>query len=149
MLQLARSLRPCSFREFVLNRRLPPGFFLLLLVDFISVPVKTSFYMTSNLPLRGHPTPLPFNMASSVEYRQNQLTTRLGGSPRSTRRLKELTSMSFLQRLPTDTASGSSLSGRSPRSGMRPRPYQMAFLNGDLEETTYLSPTEGSNIPAG
>jgi hypothetical protein len=38
----------------------PPGFFLLLLVDFIPVPVETSFYMTSNFPSMMPSYPLAF-----------------------------------------------------------------------------------------
>jgi hypothetical protein len=38
----------------------PPGFLLQLLVDFICVPVETSFYMTCNLPSMMPSYPLAF-----------------------------------------------------------------------------------------
>jgi hypothetical protein len=56
----------------------------------------------------GNLPPCLLTMASSMEIQANQPTTRLDVSPRDTRRFLASTSMSYLQRLPTETPSGSS-----------------------------------------
>jgi hypothetical protein len=54
------ALRPCLFLKPPLELVPPPGFLLQLLVDFICVPVETSFYMTCNLPSMMPSYPLAF-----------------------------------------------------------------------------------------
>jgi hypothetical protein len=82
-----------------------------------------------------------------MEIQANQSTTRLDVSPRDTPRLKVDFNELFAE-VAHRHRLGLHLSGRSPRFEMRSSPHQSGLLDGNLEETIYLSPLAGRNIPA-
>jgi hypothetical protein len=148
MLQLA-----CSYVLVLLETPLklvpPPGSLLQLLVHFIPVPVKTSFYMTCNLPSMMPSYPLVFspwlarwNTGQPTDYKARCVAK--GCSQIEGVDFNEL----FAAVAHRDTVwVFISLVDHLDLECDQVH-IKAAFLNGNLEETIYLSPSEGSNIPA-